>query len=103
MTVAPQTRPTLEEVKVIPPEPVPGGVYLRPCNPSPGAALAFDLVDVLFRGTPARRRVRLQQAVLSRWAEKNAPGASDEIARLSAPTRRTSRGRCLGLRSTGRA
>ena len=84
MTAAPQTRPVFEEAEVIPPEPLPGGVYLRPCNPISGAALAFDLVDVLFRGAPARRRVRLQHAVLSRWAEKNAPGAADEIARLSA-------------------
>ena len=74
MTAAPQTRPVFEEAEVIPPELLPGGVYLRPCNPIPGAALAFDLVDVLFRGAPARRRVRLQHAVLSRWAEKNAPG-----------------------------
>ena len=66
------------------PEPRVGGVYLRPCNPVPGEALTFDLVDVLFRATPARRRIRLQQAVLSRWAEKNAPGAADEIAALSA-------------------
>ena len=66
------------------PEPRVGGVYLRPCNPVPGAALTFDLVDVLFRGTPVRRRVRLQQAVLSRWAKRNAPGAADEIAALSA-------------------
>ena len=84
MTAAPQTRPAIEDAEVIPPESVPGGIYLRPCNPIPGAALAFDLVDVLFRGTPARRQVRLQQAVLHRWAEKNAPSASDEIARLSA-------------------
>ena len=84
MTAAPQRRPALEDAEVIPPEPVPAGVYLRPCNPVPGAALAFDLVDVLFRGTPVRRRVRLQHAVLSRWAEKNAPGAADEIATLSA-------------------
>ena len=67
-----------------PPEPLAGGVYLRPCNPVPGAALAFDLVDVLFRGAPERRRVRLQSAVLDRWAERHAPGAADEIARLSA-------------------
>ena len=71
------------------PEPRVGGVYLRPCNPVPGEALTFDLVDVLFRATPARRRIRLQQAALSRWAEKNAPGAADEITalsvRLSAP------------------
>ena len=71
------------------PEPRASGVYLRPCNPVPGTALAFDLVDVLFRGRPERRRVRLQHAVLSRWAEKNVPGAAEEItalgARLSAP------------------
>ena len=84
MTAAPQTRPAIEDAEIIPPEPVPGGIYLRPCNPIPGAALAFDLVDVLFRGTPARRKVRLQHAVLHRWAEKNAPSASDEIARLRA-------------------
>ena len=82
MTAAPQTQPATLDAEAIPPEPVPGGVYLRPCNPVPGAALAFDLVDVLFRGTPARRRVRLQHAVLHRWAEKNAPGAAHEIARL---------------------
>lgn len=67
-----------------PPEPLAGGVYLRPCNPVPGEKLAFDLVDVLFRGRPERRRVRLQYAVLARWAEKNAPGAADEIAALRA-------------------
>ena len=83
MTAAPQTRPALVDAEVIPPEPVPGGVYLRPCNPVPGVSLAFDLVDVLFRSTPARRQVRLQQAVLHRWAEKNAPGTADEIATLS--------------------
>ena len=92
MTAAALTRPAVEdaeEAEGAPPEPLPDGVYLRPCNPIPGAALAFDLVDVLFRGTPARRRVRLQHAVLSRWAEKNAPAAADAIAalstRLSAP------------------
>ena len=84
MTAAPQTQPATLDAEAIPPEPVPGGVYLRPCNPVPGAALAFDLVDVLFRGTPARRRVRLQHAMLHRWAEKNAPGAAHEIARLGA-------------------
>ena len=82
MQAAPLTRPAAEEGA--PPEPHAAGVYLRPCNPVPGAVLAFDLVDVLFRGRPGRRRVRLQQAVLARWAEKNAPGAADEIARLSA-------------------
>ena len=66
------------------PEPRVGSVYLRPCNPVPGEALSFDLVDVLFRGRPERRRVRLQSAVLARWAEKSAPGAADEIASLSA-------------------
>ncbi|MCE2483747.1 MAG: dihydropteroate synthase [Alphaproteobacteria bacterium] len=66
-----------------PPEPLASGVYLRPCNPNPGATLAFDLVDVLFRGRPERRRVRLQHAVLARWAERNAPGMVDEIAALS--------------------
>ena len=83
MTAAAQTQPAILDAEALPPEPAPAGVYLRPCNPHPGAALAFDLVDVLFRATPARRRVRLQNAVLHRWAEKNAPGASDEIARLS--------------------
>ena len=82
MPAAPLTRPEAEEGA--PPEPLAAGVYLRPCNPIPGAALAFDLVDVLFRGQPERRRVRLQQAVLARWAEKNAPGVTDEIARLRA-------------------
>ena len=84
MTAAAQTSPAIEDAEAIPPEPVPGGVYLRPCNPVPGEALAFDLVDVLFRGATARRQVRLQQAVLHRWAEKNAPGAAHEIARLGA-------------------
>ena len=42
MTAAPQTQPAIEDAEVIPPEPLPDGVYLRPCNPSPGAALAFD-------------------------------------------------------------
>ena len=84
MPAAPLTRPAAEEAEGAPPEPLAAGVYLRPCNPIPGAALAFDLVDVLFRGRPARRRVRLQHAVLARWAEKNAPAAADEIARLSA-------------------
>lgn len=78
------------------PEPRVAGVYLRPCNPIPGAALTFDLVDVLFRSRPERRRVRLQHAVLARWTEKNAPGSADEIAelgaRLSAP-----RGAVCGL------
>ena len=78
------------------PEPRVGGVYLRPCNPVPGEALAFDLVDVLFRGAPARRRVRLQQAVLPRWAEKNAPGAADDIAQLSSRLS-ASRGPVCGL------
>ncbi|MDE0392090.1 MAG: dihydropteroate synthase [Rhodospirillales bacterium] len=77
-------RPAAEDAEVVPLDPVSSGVYLRPCNPILGAALAFDLVDVLFRGTPARRQVRLQQAVLHRWAEKNAPGAADAIAGLSA-------------------
>ena len=83
MTAAPQTRPALQDAAGAPPEPLADGVYLRPCNPIPGAALTFDLVDVLFRGTPARRRVRLQHAVLPRWVEKNAPGATHEITRLS--------------------
>ena len=73
MPAAPLTQPRADDAL---PEPLAGGVYLRPCNPVPGAALAFDLVDVLFRGRPARRRVRLQHAVLARWAEKNAPGAA---------------------------
>ncbi|MDD9990212.1 MAG: dihydropteroate synthase [Rhodospirillales bacterium] len=73
-----------EDAEGASPEPRVGGVYLRPCNPTSGTALSFDLVDVLFRGQPARRQVRLQQAVLSRWAEKNAPGTADEIAALSA-------------------
>ena len=78
------------------PEPRVGGVYLRPCNPVPGEALAFDLVDVLFRGRTERRRVRLQQAVLARWAERNAPAAADEIAVLSARLS-ASRGPVCGL------
>ena len=89
MPAVPLRQSEREDAEGALPEPRVGGVYLRPCNPVPGEALAFDLVDVLFRGTPARRRVRLQHAVLSRWAEKNAPGAADEIAavsaRLSAP------------------
>ena len=92
MTAAPLVRPKAEDVLDVDgdlPEPLASGAYLKPCNPVSGAALAFDLVDVLFRGQPARRRVRLQHAVLSRWAEKNAPGSADEIAvlgaRLSAP------------------
>ena len=84
MPAVPLKQSEREDAEGALPEPRVGGVYLRPCNPVPGEALAFDLVDVLFRGTPARRRVRLQQAVLSRWAEKNAPGAADEIAQLSA-------------------
>ena len=80
----PLRRSEREDAEGALPEPRVGGVYLRPCNPVPGEALTFDLVDVLFRGTPARRRIRLQQAVLARWAEKNAPGAADEIAQLSA-------------------
>ena len=84
MPAVPLRQPEREDAEGALPEPRVGGVYLRPCNPVPGEALAFDLVDVLFRSTPARRRVRLQHAVLSRWAEKNAPGAADEIAALSA-------------------
>ena len=89
MPAVPLRQSEREDAEGALPEPHVGGVYLRPCNPVPGEALTFDLVDVLFRGTPARRRIRLQQAVLSRWAERNAPGAADEIAalgaRLSAP------------------
>ena len=84
MPAVPLTQTESEDAEGALPEPRVGGVYLRPCNPVPGAALSFDLVDVLFRGMPARRRVRLQQAVLSRWAEKNAPGSADEIAQLGA-------------------
>ena len=87
MTAAPLIRPTAVDsldVDGALPDPLTSGVYLRPCNPIPGTALTFDLVDVLFRGRPERRRVRLQHAVLPRWAEKNAPGAADEIAALSA-------------------
>ena len=84
MPAVPLTQTESEDSEGALPEPRVGGVYLRPCNPVPGAALSFDLVDVLFRGMPARRRVRLQQAVLSRWAEKNAPGSADEIAQLNA-------------------
>ena len=82
MPAVPLTEREIEEGA--PPEPIASGVYLRPCNPIPGTALAFDLVDVLFRSRPARRRVRLQHAVLARWTEKNAPGATHEIAALSA-------------------
>ena len=96
MPAVPLTQTESEDAEGALPEPRVGGVYLRPCNPVPGAALSFDLVDVLFRGMPARRRVRLQQAVLSRWAEKNAPGAADEIAQLN--TRLSaSRGPVCGL------
>ena len=91
MPAVPLTRPAAEDAEGAPPEPLADGVYLRPCNPIPGAALTFDLVDVLFRGTPARRRVRLQHAVLSRWIEKNAPGTADEIAALSARLSRAPR------------
>ena len=84
MTAAPLTRPVTEDAEGALPELRVGGVYLRPCNPIPGATLSFDLVDVLFRGAPQRRRVRLQQAVLPRWAERNAPGVAEEIAALSA-------------------
>ena len=84
MPAVPLRQSEQEDTEGALPEPRVGGVYLRPCNPVPGETLAFDLVDVFFRGTPARRRVRLQQAVLSRWAEKNAPGSADEIAALSA-------------------
>lgn len=66
------------------PEQEEGGVYLRPCDPTPGETLTFDLVDVLFRGKPDRRRVRLQQAVLERWAEKNAPAFVERLAGLAA-------------------
>ena len=99
MTAAPRIRPTAEDYQDVDgdlPEPLTGGVYLRPCNPIPGGALSFDLVDVLFRGRPERRRVRLQQAVLSRWAEKNAPGAADEIAQLKGRLS-ASRGPVCGL------
>ena len=83
MPAAPLTRPAAEDTGEARLEPCAGGVYLRPCNPIPGAALSFDLVDVLFRAAPSRRRVRLQHAVLARWAERNAPGTADAIARLS--------------------
>ena len=96
MPAVPLTQTESEDAEGALPEPRVGGVYLRPCNPVPGAALSFDLVDVLFRGMPARRRVRLQQAVLARWAEKNAPGAADEIAQLNAHLS-ASRGPVCGL------
>ena len=96
MPAVPLTKTESEGAEGALPEPRIGGVYLRPCNPVPGAALSFDLVDVLFRGMPARRRVRLQQAVLSRWAEKNAPGSADEIAQLNACLS-ASRGPVCGL------
>ena len=96
MPAVPLRQSEQEDTEGALPEPRVGGVYLRPCNPVPGEALTFDLVDVLFRGTPARRRVRLQQAVLARWAEKNAPGAADEIAALSARLS-ASRGPVCGL------
>jgi len=96
MPAVPLKQTECEDAEGTWPEPGAGSVYLRPCNPIPGEALAFDLVDVLFRGTPARRRVRLQHAVLSRWAERNAPGAADEIARLSARLS-ASRGPVCGL------
>ncbi len=81
MPAAPLIHPSPENALT---EPRAGGAYLRPCNPIPGTALAFDLVDVLFRGSPERRRVRLQKAVLAPWAEKNAPSFADEIAAFSA-------------------
>ena len=84
MPTAALTRQAAEDAEGASPEPVYGGVYLRPCNPIPGTSLTFDLVDVLFRSMSERRRVRLQHAVLPRWAEKNAPGAVNEIATLSA-------------------
>ena len=84
MSAVPLKQSEAEDAEGAQPEPLADGVYLRPCNPIPGVALTFDLVDVLFRGTAARRRVRLQHAVLPRWVEKNAPGATDEINRLSA-------------------
>ena len=96
MPAVPLTQTESEDAEGALPEPRVGGVYLRPCNPVPGAALSFDLVDVLFRGMPARRRVRLQQAVLARWAEKNAPGSADEIAQLNARLS-ASRGPVCGL------
>ena len=64
--------------------PEPRAVYLRPSHPIPGETLAFDMVDVLFRGAPERRRIRLQRAVLTAWAERNAPDFIGEIAALSA-------------------
>ena len=64
--------------------PEPRAVYLRPSHPIPGETLAFDMVDVLFRGAPGRRRIRLQRAVLAAWAERNAPDFTGEIAALSA-------------------
>ena len=94
MQAVPLTEREAEDA--VPPEPLAGGVYLRPCNPVPGEALVFDLVDVLFRGRPERRRVRLQHAVLARWAEKNAPGVACEIAALSARLR-APRGPVCGL------
>ncbi len=96
MPAVPLTQTKSEDSEGALPEPRVGGVYLRPCNPIPGAALYFDLVDMLFRGMPARRQVRLQQAVLSRWAEKNAPGSADEIAQLNARLS-ASRGPVCGL------
>ena len=83
MPAVPLREPTAAE-EGAQPQPREGSVYLRPCNPVAGATLAFDLVDVLFRGRPERRRVRLQHAVLARWAEKNAPGVADDIAALNA-------------------
>ena len=52
MPAVPLTRPAAEDAEGAPPEPLADGVYLRPCNPIPGATLTFDLVDVLFRGMP---------------------------------------------------
>ena len=89
MPAVPLKQSEQEDAEGALPERCVGGVYLKPCNPIPGPELTFDLVDVLFRGRPERRRVRLQHAMLACWAEKNAPGTADEIAslstRLSAP------------------
>ena len=42
MPAVPLTEREAEDA--VPPEPLAGGVYLRPCNPVPGEALAFDVV-----------------------------------------------------------
>ena len=79
MPAVPLKRPPPEDAL-----PAARAVYLRPSHPVPGESLAFDMVDVVFRGAPERRQVRLQRAVLGTWAERNAPDLTGEIAALNA-------------------